>query len=272
MVHRLRQDYPRLRVLALTIDNTFMSPVALTNISSVVAKLGLAHTIIRPPAAMMERMFRHAFLNLNAKGCSGTVDQVDGDVFIDIGRNYASRNGIPLVLVGLSVVQTEEILKTFSVCLSGPLHDQDRRHIAHMAVRDFLSESEIREFLWCPSQVSKERHPTLAFPYYAWRLTEPEIKLQVENLGLLDSRFQHPMITNSSLIPLMGVVDVKRLGFSSFEPEFARMVREGRADKTEWLYTFELLEYAANTGKFLGDSVKTPLKRLGLTLKELGIE
>jgi hypothetical protein len=81
MLHRLIQTYPGLRVLALTVDNTFMSPVAMENIQEIIRKVGVDHMIVRPSAATMEKMFRYAFTHLNEKGCSGTVDQFDGDFF-----------------------------------------------------------------------------------------------------------------------------------------------------------------------------------------------
>ncbi len=110
LVHYLNKNYPKLRIVLLTIDNTFMSPFALKNINYMIQKFDLELVTIRPPASVFNKMFRYAFLNLNNKGCSGTVDQFDGDFFHDIGRNYAKDNNIPFLISGCSKTQVEHIL------------------------------------------------------------------------------------------------------------------------------------------------------------------
>jgi len=71
---------------------------------------------------------------------------------------------------------------------------------------------------------------------------------------------------------LLGVVDVHRLGYSSFEPEFCRMIRDGKADRVAWQRTFELLEHSARTGLFVRGIVEALLARLDLTAADVGIK
>ena len=111
----------------------------------------------------------------------------------------------------------------------------------------------------------------MIFPFFIWDEAESRIRDMVINLGLIPRGQDSPLATNSSLIPLMGLVDMVRLGYSSFEPEFARMVRQGKAKRKPWLYTFETLEYAARTGRLLGRSVHEVMTRLSLTQESLGI-
>ena len=55
------------------------------------------------------------------------------------------------------------------------------------------------------------------------------------------------------------LVDVHQLGYSSFEVEFCRMIREGKADLTHWRNVFELLEYTSRTGMFVRPPVEQGL-------------
>lgn len=271
LLHHMQHHYPGMRILALTIDNTFMSPVAMENISAIVEKTGVDHMVIRPKARMMEKMFGHAFTHLNEKGCSGTVDQFDGDFFCDVARNMAAKMDIPYIICGLSRDQVENIfhLDTFKT----PLSDEAKKRevVADIILEDLFTEDEM-EYWWDGSRWPEEKLPQMLFPFYFWDLEEEYIKSEVLRLGLMPRGDESPMVTNNSLIPLMGLVDIIQFGYSSFEPEFARNVRIGKAERKEWLYTFETLEYAAKTGRLLGKSIDEALARLSLTRQDLGIK
>lgn len=270
LVERLRREQPRLRMLLLTVDNTFMSPVALENVETLVSKLGVDHVVLRPSATLTKKIFAYAFTHLNERGCSGTVDQFDGDLIHDVARNYAAQHGIPLVLSGISRTQVERILGLASFESPRERERARREVVADIRLDELLDEDELR-FFWDGTKWPEERIPRFLFPFYVWDLDEEAIKAEVARRGLIPHGDQSPIVTNSELVPLMGVVDVLTLGYSSFEPEFARMVRRGKADRRQWLHTFELLEYSAMTGRLLGRSLDDVLVRLGLTRQELGI-
>src|SRR5882672_9375638 len=62
LLHLLRTEY-NLDVLAYTMDNGFISPQALRNISTIVDRLGVDHIFVRPRSGLMNRMFREALTN-----------------------------------------------------------------------------------------------------------------------------------------------------------------------------------------------------------------
>jgi len=109
------------------------------------------------------------------------------------------------------------------------------------------------------------------YPFYAWNLAEDFIRSKVVGLELLDADMNHPLLTNNQLIPLMTMVDMAKYGYSSFEPEFSQMVRDGKADPIFWRNVFELSEYAAKSGHFVAASVDEMLERLDLTRQQLGL-
>ena len=80
LVVELQTRYPRLRLLAVTIDNSYMSPVALENARLSAAKLNVDHVTLRPAQALYRKSFRLACTLLEeGKGCFETVDRIDAD-------------------------------------------------------------------------------------------------------------------------------------------------------------------------------------------------
>ena len=80
MLRRIRDAHPGLRILALSIDNTFMSPIAQDNIQRLVARLDVDHLMLRHSRAFMAQVFRHCLTHLNADGGYGTVDFSAGEL------------------------------------------------------------------------------------------------------------------------------------------------------------------------------------------------
>ena len=101
----------------------------------------------------------------------------------------------------------------------------------------------------------------LIFPMDWWRIGEEE--LIVANLVS-----GTPATTNSTLVPMMVMLDIKNLGYCSFEPEFAQLIRERKANRKTWLYIFELSEYLVTRG-FLDKELEKSLKNFNLTPEEV---
>jgi hypothetical protein len=270
LVDDLRSRYPGLRLLLITVDNTVMSPFALKNVTRVLKKLDFSHIQVRPPESLYTKMFRHAFLHLNEKGCSGTVDQFDGDFFHDVCRNWAVRLQIPLVISGCSQTQVERILGLSHFESPRWFEESKRVEVANIRLADVFTESEM-EYWWDGTRWPKDKVPRVIYPFYAWNLAEDFIRSKVIGLELLDADMNHPLLTNNQLIPLMTMVDMAKYGYSSFEPEFSQMVRDGKADPIFWRNVFELSEYAAKSGHFVAASVDEMLERLDLTRQQLGL-
>ncbi len=268
MLMRLQQEFPDLRILCLSVDNTFMSPVAIDNINSIVKKLGLAHMWVRPPAGMMDQIFRKALSDTEAK--MGIVDFIDGELMSDIGRTTAKRFGIPLVFMGLSPEQVVNILGVDSFEM--PVDEQTaqpRTEVGGIQLADLCDASWGQ--WWWPGAGPNEAVPALLFPLYAWRVGEQEIIQAVAQAGVVRMKKLSPLVTNHQLIIPMAIVDYVRHGYFTYEPEFAEMIRTGRACRGDWIGIFEFVEFAAKTGKLLGPSFDRVLRRLGLRREDLGI-
>jgi hypothetical protein len=270
LVRRMQNEHPGLRLLACTVDNGFMSPVAKRNIDEVLPRLDIDHVFIRPRRSFYVTLFRHAITHLNAQGCYGTVDFSDGEFMLDSARRLAAEKGIPLILCGYSRYQVEDGLGLNHFESPRERERQPRTETAGLKLTDIFDAEGCRQ--WWPGQTRPDVDvPRLLFPLYAWDLEEEQIKRQVVEWGLIADRNQSPIVTNHRLIPLLGVVDVHRLGYSSFEPEFCRMIREGKAEREHWQHTFEFLEHTSRTGLFVKPLVLDLLAELGLTVDDVGV-
>ena len=113
----------------------------------------------------------------------------------------------------------------------------------------------------------KDGNVTSIYPLVAWKPSEDNIKSYVTNHNLLPYG-SNPLVSNSDLVSVMTAVDILNLGYSSFEPEFAQLIREGKADRNLWLPIFEICEHTVNAGN-IPKEVPLTLSRLGLTLKDV---
>lgn len=267
LLYRLLKTHPQLRLLALTVNNSFMSSLAMENAVAVAKKLNVAHITIAPPTRVFKNMFRFALKNFRGLGSAQTVDMLDGEFLIDQGRILAATMQIPLVIVGYSHEQVKiEHLEKDNWYSTG----ETRAQAAVYSIEE-LTEEKDRHYWWSGERFPKAHHPRIIFPYYGWDLSEEFIKGEVNRLGLIEKKKTSPVVTNNTLIPLQGLMDVIHLGYSSWEPEFTQMVREGKANKKYWQSTFELLQYSAHTGHFLSGA-KRGLELLDLTPEEVGLE
>jgi len=270
LVHRVLNEYPGMRVLTLLVDNGFMSPYAMQNAQRALEKFNVAHITYRAKPSLVRKAFHHTLTHLHTQTGYTIVDTMDAYITFDTATILAARWGIPLVVCGLSKVQSENIFG-----LTGfefPRRGERSRMTDYIDIDlDEVFDEEERAFWWDESRWPEEAIPRFVFPYCVWDLDEEFILREVDRLGLIERRRSRPLMTNNTLIPVIGMAEVARFGYSSFEVEFARMVREGKSDRRYWLHIFEMLEYSTKTGRFINKTVEETLAALGLTKAEIGI-
>lgn len=233
MVWRLKKDYPNLRLLCVAVNNGFMSPTAIegANLSAEKAQCDLLW--VHSYRDEFKSKLRQAFLDLKGRGSYGIIDHTDGSLIFEIGNRIARRLEVPVIFAGLSWVQIHMI--------SG-LKDE------------FLEDlGKGLEYV---------------FPLAVWRTSETDIRKIVREQGLLPPEGVSPVSSNSQLIMAMAILDVLNNGYSSFEPEFAQLIREGKAKRKDWIYVFELMEFAATRGLLKGE-LQSNLDKLGLKISDI---
>lgn len=272
LIRKMQMDFPKLRLLAFTLDNGFMSPVAQQNIADMLPRLNVDHLFIKPHDKFYKKLFRYAITHLNEDGGYGTVDFSDGEFLLDTARNLAAEKKIPLILCGYSKYQVQNGLKLYHFESPREREASDRVETAGMKIKDIFQEENDLNLWWQASKHNPQDIARLLFPLYAWDLEENQIKDKVKEWGLMNNKNHSPIVTNHQLVALLGVVDVHQLGYSSFEHEFCRMIREGKAKKSDWQPVFEFLEYTSRSGMFLKSTILQSLRWLDLTLEDVQIK
>jgi len=271
LLNRLRTEYPALRLLAVTIDNGFFSQVAMQNARRILERISdVDHLVIKPRPTLYKNTFRYALTHLNEGGCYTTVDRMDGDLAFDIGRNFAASLEIPLMVAGLSTEQIERIFELKSFETDRNIERSRRTESAGFPLEQIYGPDEIK-YWWDGTAWPTHRVPRVIYPFYAWDYDEQAIREEVVRRGLIEPGQDNPLITNNDTIPVMVAVDICFLGYSGFEPEFAELVRLGKADRTIWLNVFEAAEYLTKNGNFLPRCIDDTLTRLDLTRSDVGI-
>jgi hypothetical protein len=267
LLHRLRQDHPSLRLLTLLVDNGFMSRLALDNVADLCRRFDVEHLALHTAPGIVREVFRWGLTNIGRQRGYSVVDLLDGQMTFDSALNLAADLGIPQVIAGLSRTQSE------NVGLHGwewPQAGYDLPAYVGCPRTEAFADPQ-RRFWYHADRVPEARRPRFLTPFSLWDPSESFLLAEVDRLGLLPVDRRDPIATNNALIPVIGLAEVARFGYSSFEVEFAREVREGKADRARWLRVFEMLEYAARTGSFLGEGVTGTLAAFGLKPHDIGL-
>lgn len=270
LLHRIRQEFPELRLLALLVDNGFMSPVALENAAEAIRHFDLDHLVFKPDPAFVRKLFALAFRQIPHQHGYSIVDMMDGQLTFDSARNLAASLGARLVICGLSRPQVANIFGG----VRAELTDEDERNPLTarqgISLETHFTPDEMRHW-FDPTRRPQARRPRVLMPMVAWNPPEHEVTATVERLGLLRKGRTNPLLTNNAFIPLIAISEVANFGFNSFEIEFSRLIREGRIERPYWQNLFEMVEYSARTGRFLNKGMLEALERLGLEPQDIGL-
>ncbi len=269
VLHELKERHPALRVLALTVDNFFQSPEAKANVERTIRLLDTPHLTYRPPWSVVKKLYRYTLTHVKREDHYPPTDLMDGHLTFFSGYRVARDLGIPAIIAGLARAQSQSVLglKSFSAKFS----DLEKVKFSGVGFFDILDEEDFPRFP-SASPTGGEQDPEYILPLYVWNLSEGEVIQRVESLGLIEGRASSPVATNNQLIPVASLVEAAQFGFTKFEIEFAKMIRQGRADRFFWLHIFEMLEFSAKTGRFIDKSVDDILGKLDLKREDVGLK
>ena len=224
----------KLRVLALTFDNTFISKQSFTNMSKVCDVLGADHLIIRPSPQVLRKIFRTAAekelfplktLERASTICTSCIGLVKAIIL-----RTAIEKEIPFVGFGwspgqapvqASVMRTNPaLMKTTQKAIFEPLHS-----LAGEAINPyFVTEDQFEQQEKFPWNI----HP-LAFLDY----NEEKIIARNNEIGWTKPDDTDPNSTNCLLNAFANQVHLDKYGFHPYVWEIANMVRTGVMHRTE---------------------------------------
>jgi hypothetical protein len=267
LVYRLKHDYG-LNVLTFTTDMN-VPEVAWENIRRTVDALGVEHVVYTPPRDFYRKLYRFLLQNQEERGAVRTVCYVCAPLFEGYSLALAVERKIPLVLAGYSPGQPDPDRMTYEFSRQIIMSDWTPREVRDSGL---FTEEELRLF-WNPFRYPEgTAFPRYLAPYHAWPYNQTETMKKVVELGLIaSSKNASPVHSNCPLNWLLMYSDLKNLKYNPYLPEFAKLIREGKASRAQWRVTIPVVNTMIRTKSFLGRNVKSSLDWLDLTTDDLKI-
>lgn len=221
-----------LNILAVSVDNGFVSNQAFKNIQTVVEKLGVDHIFFKPRFDVLAKIFVHCAetdvyprkaLERASSICTSCMAIVKYSTL-----RIALEKGIPIVAYGWSpgqapvtssiVKNNQRIVKMMQKSLYDPLY----QIVGNAIIPYFLEDKHFTNSYRFPYYV----HP-LAFLGY----NEKAVYRNVARFGWKPPNDTDANSTNCLLNSFANVVHKERLGFHPYALEMANLVREGYLDR-----------------------------------------
>jgi hypothetical protein len=268
LVYRLAREYG-LKVLAFTTDMN-VPPVAWENIRRTIDLLGVDHLVHTPDREFYRKLYRYLLQNQEARGAVRTVCYVCAPLFEGYALATAVEKGIPLVVAGYSPGQPEP---------DRMVYEYSRRLLTETdwtppEVRDsgLFGDEELRLF-WNPFRYPAGTvFPRYLAPFHAWEYNQGLVMKKVVEVGLVGTRrHASPVHSNCPLNWLLMYSDLKHLHYNPYHPEFAKLIREGKASRAHWRIGAPMVNAMIRTKTFLGRNVKRSLEWLDLREEDLQI-
>jgi hypothetical protein len=268
LIHKLKVDYG-LKVLAHTTDID-IGEVAWQNIRRAVDKLDVEHVVYRPSTTFYQKLFRWLLMNQEARGAVHTVSYAYAPLFESNALRLAVEKNIPLILAGYSPGQ--------------PLPERMEYEFPRLAISDVdwtppelvssgeFDENDLKRF-WNPKRYpAGTSFPRYLAPYHAWSYDQDEAMKQVVALGLIKStKNASPIFSNYPINWLLMYSDLRNFGYNPYAPEFAALIREGKANRDYWKLMGKLVDFITLKKIHLGRHVRRHMEWLNLRDEDLKI-
>ena len=249
LLHRAKVDLG-LRVLAFTTDVN-IPDVAWSNIHRTIAQLGVDHLVYRPASDFYKKLFRYVLQNQEARGAVYSVSYVYAPLFEGDALAVATERGIPLVLAGYSPGQPEpeRMEYEFSRKL---ICDTDWTPPGLRDSGEF-TEAELSRF-WNPHRYpAGTRLPRYLAPFHAWEYDQDDVMRRVFDLKLVQKKKNaSPILSNYPINWLMMFSDLRHFGYNPYLPEFAALIRSGKANRTYWKIMGPVVDFMIRHKALLG--------------------
>jgi hypothetical protein len=130
---------------------------------------------------------------------------------------------------------------------------------------------EDQKLFWDGTGKDPARVPQYILPLVAWRPDKAAVQADAEIQKYLPKKDSSPILTNNQVLSVMTAIDIKTIGYCSFEPEFSEMIRFRENDPVYWRNVFELVELAVKRKFLLGRTISKVLTKLGLSARDVGL-
>jgi len=259
----------KLKVLAYTVDVN-IPPLAWENIRRTLHKLNVDHVSYAPSRAFYEKAFRYLLCNQEERGAVYTVSYVYAPLFEGDAIKLAIEKNIPLVLAGYSPGQPEPERMLYE--FSRKLICETNWTPPEMAACGHFSADDLNRFFNPANYPEGTQFPRYLAPFHAWQYNQQEITDRVVDLGLVATKkHASPIHSNYPINWLLMYSDLKSFGYNPYAPEFATLIRTGKASLNYWRLMGPLVDFFIKNRLGPGKEVTRSLNWLGLTDTDLRI-
>lgn len=232
---KLLKERYGLRIIAFTLDNHFVAPIAWDNIRKVTDNLGVDHISFKPSWAVAKRLFSvtarddifsPASLLRASSMCTACIGIVKSLVL-----KTALEMSIPLVAFGWSPGQApiqSAIMKT-----NAALTKQNQKALKTGFPQDLVLSMNAYMIPDSYYETYKERFPTNVHPLAFFDYDEEYIKTELESIGWVTPTDTDTNSTNCLLNAFANQCHLERHRFHPYVWEIANMVRQGVMTRQE---------------------------------------
>lgn len=231
----LKDEY-NLNILAVSIDNGFLSSQTFRNIRTVVERLGIDHVFLKPRFDTLRKIFRHCAeneiyspktLERASVICTSCMAIVKYSTL-----RIALEKDIPFVVYGWSPGQAPI---TSSIIKNNPHMTKTMQRALYNPLFKIVGDEIIPYFLEEKHFLSSYRFPYYIHPLAFLDYNEKAIYQNISLLGWRRPEDVDPNSTNCLLNSFANVEHKQTLGFHPYAFEMANLVREGYIGRSEAL-------------------------------------
>jgi len=236
---QLRQRYG-LRVLAVTFDNGFVSPYALSNIRRVVEAVNADHMFVKPRFDMLRKLFLGVSENspfpMKALERASSICNACMGMVKSITLRIAIEQRIPIVVYGWSPGQAPISASVFR--MNAAMFEQ--MHETRTAPLRAIAGSDLDPYLLNESHFSRsDDFPCNVNPLAFLEYDEHRIIEEIQQLGWKLPTDTDGNSTNCLLNAYANRVHLRQHGFHPYAFEIAGLVRQGAMTRQEGLAKLE---------------------------------
>ncbi len=216
------------------------------------------------------KLFSYLLQNQEERGAVYTVSYTYAPLFEGDAIRLAIEKAIPVILAGYSPGQPDPMRMQYE--FNPKLVRQEDWTPPHLKECGEFSEDELSRFYNPQKLPAGTTFPRYLAPFHAWDYDQNQVMQKVAKEGLVKTaRHASPIFSNYPINWLLMYSDLKNFGYNPYAPEFADLIREGKADLRYWRVMMPLVNAMIRNRIFLGQEVSRCMMWLGLKEKDLKI-
>lgn len=268
LLYLLKEHY-KLNVLAFTTDIN-IPKIAWDNIKTALRTLQIDHVVYRPNEAFYKKLFRYVLQNQEERGAVYSLSYVYAPLFEGDALRLATDKKIPLVLAAYSPGQPEKERMVYEF---DPAFIRDHHWIPPELETNGIFTAEDLQRFWNPRHYPAGTvFPRYIAPFHAWPYDQDDVMKKVYQLKLVRKpHFASPILSNYPINWLLMYSDLKTFGYNPYAPEFAALIRTGKANRSYWRIMAPIVNFMIRQMVFLGRDARRSLDWLGMGKDELAI-